>query len=101
MARINNTKKEVVVKSLALIENRIHEANALLRDESLPNLDGKIDAVYRAAADGNAKTKVAEIIKIIRWLKEDFFSIGGQTPTAYTDAEMIALDPDILTYEDD
>ena len=98
MARINNTKKEVVVRSLAQIENRIHQANALLRDEL--DTTGKLDAGYVAGADGNAKSKVGEVIKIIRWLKEDYFGISG-APAAYTDAEMEAIDPDILTHEED
>ena len=98
MARIDNTKRQVVLRSMAQVENRVHEINVLLRDEL--DMTGKLDTTYQSGADGNAKTKVAEVIKLIRWLKEVYFGIGGQTQSAYTDAEIDAIDIDIRTHED-
>lgn len=98
MARINNTKRQVVIKSMAIVENAVHGMNKALKQEV--DNSGELDTTFQSTRDADAKQNAVRIIKVMRWLKEDFFNIGGQTPAAFTDAEMEAIDPDVLTHED-
>ena len=99
MARITNTKREVVVRSMAEVEKAVHGMNKALRQEV--DNSGELDTSFKAGRDAEAKALAVKIIKVIRWLKEDYFGITGNTPSAYTNAQIDAINPDIRTHDED
>lgn len=96
MARVANPKRILVRNALAYIEQKIHEANQKLVDEL--NQEGKFSTAYVSGTDASAKTNVGESVKMFRWLL-GYLNISP-IPTAYTDAQVDAIDINIRTFDD-
>lgn len=96
MARVANTKRNIVIKSMAEVENRIHSANNKLREELDP--ENKLNTTYKDGLDQGAKDDLKEAVQIFRWLIEDEFSLTP--PAAFTDTDIDNLDLDIRTHEE-
>ncbi len=95
MALVPQDKRTKVRLLLNEIENRTAKAKDFLEEEQ--NLQGKLDAAYVAGRDAEAKTQLSEVVKLIRWLIEDF---SLPVPVAYTDAEIDAINDKIRQYDD-
>lgn len=95
MALVPQIKRTKVRLVLNEIENRIRFATDALEEEQ--DFDNKLDAAYIASRDPEAKAKMAEIVKLIRWLIDD---LSLPTPTAYTDAEIDDINDKIRQYDD-
>ena len=96
MARVDNSKRQLVLNALAVIENDIHSANRKLLEEQDP--DNKLDATYKANLDTSAKDDVKHAVQVFRWLIEDHFSLTA--PAAFTDTDIDNIDPEIRTHEE-
>ena len=97
MARIANTKKEIVLTINIEIQKRIRAANAKLQDEL--NIEGKFNTAYIDSLDNSAKTDMKEAVQLFRWLIENEF--GLTPPSAFTDAEIDIINIEIRTHEEE
>lgn len=107
MARVANPPRTIARNALGYIENKIHEVNKNLKDADdlitrLQNeptttfTQANIDAFKTQLMD-QAKTANSEAVKMYRWVLGEF---SIPIPTAYTDAQVDAIDEDIRTFED-
>lgn len=95
MVLVPQDKRTKVRLLINEIENRIRFAVDALEEEQ--DFDNKLDAAYIAGRDPEAKAKLGEVVKLIRWLIDD---LSLPTPVAYTDAEIDAINDKIRQYDD-
>ncbi len=107
MARVANDKKTLTKGTLNYVSKQINTTNQHLveNDEGIQRLrdepDVKFDTVttddYQKQLENLADTSSSEAVQMYLWYLNDQ-SIA--TPTAYTDAEVDAIDPNIRTSDD-
>ncbi len=105
MARINNNMRTIARNAMAYMENQIHTANKRLkmvdefdRDNPGHTFTTANVTTYKNKLKQDAKASVQNTTKMIRWLFSEFNITT--IPSAYTDAEVDAIDADIRTHED-
>lgn len=92
---VEQTKRIKTIKALAYVENKIHSINNKFKDEK--DTSGRLDITYQSGLNTSAKNDGKELVKMLRWLLKE---LGITTlPTAYTDAQVDAIDPSIRTVE--
>ena len=105
MARIENTKKELVRRGLDMIENLLGQVNNVF--EEIDDFDSKYNHIGFQAAKVIqlkqelrlvAKNAYEEHFKWSKWVADKVQGIVE--PDAYTDAEVDAIDPNIRTHEE-
>ena len=89
MAIVPQPKRTKIRNLFAYVSDEINAANRDLRDEADPDTKGRLDDTYVAGRDAAAKTHLSNAIKAVRWLADD---LSVTVPTAYTDAEIDALE---------
>ena len=92
MARVNNTKREVVMELLAEVSTRIAKADKKLLEEL--DLQNKLNTTYKSSLDSGAKDDLKEVIKFLRWLLA-YLNIQN-IPSAYTDSQIDTINEDII-----
>lgn len=95
MVLIPTPKRQKVRTALAECENRIHSANRKLTEEV--DAENKLDATYKAGLDASAKQDIADVFKILDWLRNDF---GLADPPLLDDAGIDAINPEIRQIDD-
>ena len=106
MARVANTPRVIARNSMAHTEGGIHANNThlkegdtgitRLRDEpTVKFVRGTVDD-YQSQLNTEGARAISKACQMILWYIGD---IGIPVPTAYTDAEVDAIDEDIRTHE--
>jgi len=95
MALVPQTKRRKVGNLLSEIRNDITTAKNALRIEERD--DPKFTQTYKDGRDAVAKASIANTVRMLGWLLGD---LGITPPTAYTDAEIDAINPNIRQFED-
>lgn len=97
MAIVPQPVKEQAKRTLAIVTNCANDVNKFFRenDQTSPPLD----ATYKGTTVAQARAAFEECEAIMKWaiLHTEF---GLTDPPANSDADMIAHDPDILTFDD-
>ena len=95
MARINNTLKE----SLAQLLPYMHRTTALAEEYMAHEnqTSPPLDATYKAGRATQYKLEAAKLVKALRWFLNEY---SITTPSAFTDAQIDAEDPNIRTHEE-
>ena len=97
MAIVPQPVKEQAKRTLAIVTNCANDVNKFFRenDQTVPPLD----ATYKSGRIAAAQASFEECEKIMKWaiLHTEF---GLTDPAAYTDAEMEAIDPELLEFDD-
>jgi len=89
---VDQTKRLKIELIIDYINTNIQISKLLLnREEDLENI---FSTTYKGTLDTTIKQKIANIVKILRWLIND---LGLSTPNAFTDAQIDAIDPEIRT----
>jgi len=96
MAIIPQKKRRKVVNLLGYVENKIHEINNDLRIEEEDDVN--YTTTYKNGRDSSAKSKLKDLFQALLWLKNDLGVTA--TITAFTNAQIKALDLDIIEFED-
>ena len=68
MARVANPKISIVSRVLSIVGDRMNDINEKLRDEI--DSSGRLDTTYQGTLDASFKADGAEIIKLIRNIKD-------------------------------
>jgi len=105
MARLPNTTRFLVREALNYVTLNFNQANANLKkidifDEqtNLANFDSNQVTDFKTALRNQAKSDVRDGVKMLRWM---FTELGITTiPTAYTDAQVDAIDENIRTHDE-
>ena len=104
MARVENTVRQIASNGLDKVGNLLRQVNDTL--EEIDNFDEKYRHIGFQTAKVNqlknelrtrAKDAYEEHFKWSKWVADKVPNITE--PSAYTDAEVDAIDPDIRTHE--
>lgn len=96
MARVERDRTGAISQVMNYVQQQFNDIQKEILDEQ--DLSGRIDTTYQTGLDASIKTLGRNATKMLIWLIEDH--LGLTVPTAYTDAEVDAIDVDIRTFED-
>ena len=96
MAIVPHQKHTIVNNSIGYISQKLRETSEAIREEQ--DLDSKLDSTYVAGRDAEAKSKIDDVIKMLRWLYET--ELGLTAPAPFSDAEVDAINPNFREFDD-
>ena len=96
MVRVARDRTGALSQVMNYTQQKFSEIQKLILDEQ--DGTGRIDSTYQGTLDSNIKSLGADAVKMLRWLIED--NLGLSAPTAFTEAQVDAIDENIRTYED-
>ena len=108
MARVANDRRTIARNSMAHTEGGIHANNTHLKEgdsgisrlktEPTNAFDARKVDDYQTQLNTEGAREISKACQMLLWYIGD---LGIPVPTAYTDAEVDAIDPDIRTHEDE
>jgi len=99
MVRVDNTDRETARRIMRHIMGHIDKIGIALHEE-VNDESYVLDSTYVAGRRAAALAEGVELMKKWRWFWEDSNQLNQSPATAYTDAEIDAIDPDIRTHEE-
>lgn len=96
MARVPRDRTGTLSMVMNYTKQKFDEIQKRILDEQ--DSTGRIDTTYQTGLDAEIKSLGADVIKMLRWLIETNLSLSP--PSAFTNTQVDAINPDIRTYED-
>ncbi len=97
MALVPQPVKIQARKTLAIVSDCSNAVNKFFREND--QTDPPLDATYKGTTLALARAKFEECEKVMKWAITHT-EFGLTDPAAYTDAEMEAIDPELLEFDD-